>query len=156
MSYLLILCYGSVRIVIRLENEPLKCNLPQSLSLIISCALESNHFCSPLHYQSSSIITSPHTTDAISSQSRSLRSHSSCCTSACACQHVQYPPPALFRTPFPCFTQSANPHDEAHRTQPSSNEQHANHCQVTALWLPFHPRKPLDAHYHACRTPARI
>ncbi len=50
--------HHNVRIVIRLENEPLKCNLLRSLSLIISRALESNRFRSPLHDQSSSITAS--------------------------------------------------------------------------------------------------
>ncbi len=111
-------------------------------------------FSVPKHPQSAPQV--PHTTDAISSQPRSLRSRSSRCTSACTCQHVQYPPPVLFRTPFPRFTQSANPHDEAHCTQPSSNEQSANRHRVTATQLLFHPHKPLDMVHQACAMLARF
>ncbi len=111
-------------------------------------------FSVPKHPQSA--LRVPHTTDVISSQPRSLRSRSSRCTSACARQHVQYPPPASFHTPFPHFTQSANPHDEAHHTQPSSDEQPANCCRATVPQLPFCPRKPPDTVCQACAMQARF
>jgi|SRR6266702_1029136 len=69
---------------------------------------------------------STHTPNAIRSWLQWQRS----CPSHCApvCEHPQARhPPHLSALPSPRFTQPANPHNELHATQPSSNEQPANH-----------------------------
>jgi len=98
----------------------------------------------------------PQTPTAIQSWLRRLRSHPSHPVSAHEPPRTQGLTPASSRTPSLCFVHFASPHDEAHSTQPSSDEQSVNRRRVTEVQLPFRPRKPPDMVRRACAMLARF